>query len=171
MNAVISFADIIDVFPDSRLTLPPFQNAVNANTGSLRSNLASPNTAYRTFCILLVTSPACPPGPLPPARPSLHQVGSTPLSRSSSKVRGRQSTPVSATTTSELTGNTSSRLDFSSPRDASERPEGVRGCPFVSTALLYLQAPSPEVMRVWIDALFTCAGAYLTLSAPSSEHG
>ncbi|KAM3180404.1 hypothetical protein ACTXT7_016349 [Hymenolepis weldensis] len=31
------------------------------------------------------------------------------------------------------------------------------------TRTLSLTAPSPEAMRVWVDALFTCAGAYLCL--------
>ncbi|KAL5964721.1 Pleckstrin homology-like domain family B member 2 [Taenia solium] len=37
------------------------------------------------------------------------------------------------------------------------RPQPTR------TRILSLAAPSPEAMRVWVDALFTCAGAYLCL--------
>nr|VZI00773.1 unnamed protein product [Spirometra erinaceieuropaei] len=33
----------------------------------------------------------------------------------------------------------------------------------IQTRVLSLAAPSPEAMRVWVDALFTCAGAYLCL--------
>ncbi|KAM7538445.1 hypothetical protein Aperf_G00000078629 [Anoplocephala perfoliata] len=39
------------------------------------------------------------------------------------------------------------------------------------TRILSLTAPSPEAMRVWVDALFTCAGAYLCLlnATPSTQ--
>ncbi|EUB58771.1 Pleckstriny-like domain family B member [Echinococcus granulosus] len=80
---VISFTDIIDVYPDQR---------------ARKSN----NTS---FCLLLVAS--CPPPP-----------------------------------------------SLASPQS---RPQPTR------TRILSLAAPSPEAMRVWVDALFTCAGAYLCL--------
>ncbi|VDL95371.1 unnamed protein product [Schistocephalus solidus] len=37
----------------------------------------------------------------------------------------------------------------------------------IQTRVLSLAAPSPEAMRVWVDALFTCAGAYLCLPSRS----
>ena len=44
--------------------------------------------------------------------------------------------------------------------------------PPVRTRILSLAAPTPEAMRVWVDALFTCAGAYLCLpnSTLSQSH-
>ncbi|VDN15173.1 unnamed protein product [Dibothriocephalus latus] len=41
----------------------------------------------------------------------------------------------------------------------------------IQTRVLSLAAPSPEAMRVWVDALFTCAGAYLCLPSRSQWPG